>query len=334
MILKTGLLLIFVIVISCNFSQILNAQDYNVGPSDVLEFIFWQRPDLNSRVTVDQNGAVILPIIGTIQVTNYTPKQIEELVLSQIRFYDSQITNITVNVVEYNNQSIFITGYIRNPGKYGFVSIPSLWDVIATAGGPNPDADLRNISIVRKLRTPTPKDSIIWIDFMEAMGKNELDNLPQLKPGDTIFIQGRSRNPNEYSLLNAFGDSFNSFSGLNSNRNMIRVMGEVSRQGIIPYTVNMNLMEAIIASGGPTRYAKLDKIKIIHDHQGKLTIEEVNLENIFKKGNLNHYYLEKGDTIYIPYKRPFRESFGFELIRAILFGAITTFIYLYFRDNL
>ncbi len=328
------LLVLLVVTIICNFTQNLNAQDYKIGPSDVLEFIFWQRPDLNTRVTVNHDGSVVLPIIGSIQIADFSPKQIEELVLSQIRFYDTQITNISANVIEYNSKSVYITGHIRNPGKYGFVQIPGLWDVIAKAGGPSSDADLSNVTIVRKLNTPVSKDSVIWINLIEAMEKNELANLPELKSGDTIFIQGRPQTSIGNGAFSALSGSFNTGLRFNSTRDMIHVMGEVNRQGIISYSSNMSLLEAIIMAGGPTRYAKLDDIRIIREQTGKITIDKVNLEHIINKNNISHYYLKKGDMIYIPYKRPFRESFTFEVIRAVLFGALTSFIYLYIRESI
>lgn len=324
---------ILCLLVSFHSRDFASAQDYKIGVGDVLEFVFWQRPDLNTRSTVDANGAVTLPIIGAIQVANATPKQVEELILAQIRFYDTQITNISTSVIEYNSKSFCITGQVRNPGKYGFIAIPSLWDIIATAGGPSIDADLRQITIVRKLEAPAAKDTVIWINLIEAMEANLLDDLPELKSGDTIFIQGRSRNMNEQGILSSLSSGIGAGLGSGTSRDNVYVMGEVNRQGIVPFSFNMNLLEAIIYSGGPTRTARLDDIQIIRQHQGSTKIEKVNLKKSFRKNNVIPYYLKKGDTIIIPYQQPFRESFVFEIVRAVLFGSITTFLYFYIRDQ-
>lgn len=329
--LKTVFIIIMLVLFHC--SDLAYAQDYKIGVGDVLEFVFWQRPDLNSRCTVDPNGAVTLPIIGTIQVANSTPQQVEELILAQIRFYDTQITNISTNVLEYNSKSFSITGQVRNPGKYGFMAIPSLWDIIARAGGPNADADLRQITIVRKLETPTVKDTVIWINLIDAMEANELNDLPVLKPGDTIFIQGRARNLSEQGILSSFGSGLSSGLGSGSSRDNIYVMGEVNRQGIVPFSLNINLLEALIYAGGPTRNAKLNTIRIIREQHGSTKIEKVNLKKSINKNNMNPYFLKKGDTIIVPYRSPFRETFVFEIVRAVLFGSITTFLYFYIRDQ-
>lgn len=326
----------FIISIICIFAfdQVLNAQEYRIGAGDVLEFVFWQRPDLTTRVTVDQNGAVIVPIIGTIQVANLTSKNIEELVLSQIRFYDSRVTKISLNILEYNSTSFVITGQVRNPGKYGFTAIPSLWDLIARSGGPAADADLREVTIIRKVNNPVPKDSVIRINLVIAMSNNELSDLPTLKPGDMIFVPGRSRNLLESGTLGSLGSSWSSSASINRSSEIILIMGEVNRPGIIPFVSNMTLLEAVVTAGGPTRNAKLKEIRVIREQKGIIKISKVNLGDMINKSDLQPYFLRQGDTIILLYKRSFRESFGFELIRATLFGAITSFLYLYFRENI
>ena len=80
-----------------------------------------------------------------------------------------------------------IWGSIRNPGRYEVPNSTDLVQLLSFAGGPNVDATLDNVRIIRIVR----KDSVVSRDQTE-LNLNHLDRLDQstliLRPGDTIFI--------------------------------------------------------------------------------------------------------------------------------------------------
>jgi len=68
----------FVIVNLIVFAGIAAAQEYKIGPEDVLSVTFWQEPQLNTNVRVNQNGTIVLPVIGTITAAGLTPNELAE----------------------------------------------------------------------------------------------------------------------------------------------------------------------------------------------------------------------------------------------------------------
>ncbi|MEA1972738.1 MAG: SLBB domain-containing protein [Candidatus Cloacimonadota bacterium] len=81
----------------------------------------------------------------------------------------------------------YIWGQVRKPGMYIVPDNTDLLALISLAGGPNENAKLSKIRIVR----PTADgEKIIWIDLKEYLETGSEKMIPTLKPGDTVIISG------------------------------------------------------------------------------------------------------------------------------------------------
>lgn len=81
----------------------------------------------------------------------------------------------------------YIWGQVRSPGLYLVPDNTDLLTLISLAGGPNEDAKLTRIRIVRS--TPIGED-IIWVDLKEYIETANKELIPVMKPGDTVVVAG------------------------------------------------------------------------------------------------------------------------------------------------
>ncbi len=78
----------------------------------------------------------------------------------------------------------------------------------------------------------------------------------------------------------------------------VYVLGEVNRPGMYELEKTYNLLDAIGAAGGYTKYATWKKVYIVRKDAGIYQV--ANLEQLLKKGDLSqNYALNEGDLVYL-----------------------------------
>lgn len=81
----------------------------------------------------------------------------------------------------------------------------------------------------------------------------------------------------------------------------VRVTGAVVNNVSINHQPGMTLLDAILAAGGTTEFAKSSETKLFRRMQGETVLIPINLESILIQGNLTeNIILQPGDTITVP----------------------------------
>ncbi len=81
----------------------------------------------------------------------------------------------------------YIWGQVRKPGMYIVPDNTDLLALLSLAGGPNENAKLSKVRLVR----PTMGgDKIIWINLKEYIETGNEKLIPKMNPGDTVIISG------------------------------------------------------------------------------------------------------------------------------------------------
>jgi protein involved in polysaccharide export with SLBB domain len=86
----------------------------------------------------------------------------------------------------------------------------------------------------------------------------------------------------------------------------IMVLGQVGKQGKLvlpPEAVNMPIVEAITSSGGFTRIAKGDAVRVTRkDERGVEQAVTVNVEKMIdgRAGSIEAFFLQPGDVVFVP----------------------------------
>ena len=151
------------------------ASDVSLSPGDVLEVEIWREEDLSGEFQVNEEGYVVLPLLGERAVTGRPWQDVRGGLLEA---YSALLRNPSITLTPLRR--VFILGEVNEPGLYSLDPTISLAGAVAMAGGANSEGDLRRLRVVRD-------------------GATLLENLPVVSPlasvgvrsGDQIFVERR-----------------------------------------------------------------------------------------------------------------------------------------------
>lgn len=159
--------------------------EYVIGLEDVLAVNVWREPELSVKeVMVRPDGKVSLPLIGEIQASGLTPKQLQERIFERLKEFVAAPT-VAVVILKIVSRAVSIVGQIAKPGVYYLGSPMTVLELLARAGGLSEYAKSKNISIIRN-----EGDRIVSYPFNYkdvSKGKNLQQNII-LKNGDQIVV--------------------------------------------------------------------------------------------------------------------------------------------------
>ncbi len=253
------------------------AQDYMLGPGDLLKITVYENDDLTTTARISGNGIISVPLIGKIKVAGMTPGEAEQRIdqkLAQGYIIDP---HVTVFVKEYKSKQVTILGEVARPGVYTLTSNATVLDIISKAGGLTDKAGNR-IVIKRKTKNtatdagapdalpaasqkgetapiagpetangakasgPGPGSTYITLNLKELMEKGNMAENLYVKDGDNIFV---------------------------TKSGLIYVTGEVKMPGAYKFKEGTTVIQAIAMAQGLTDKAAPGRTTLIRKIDGK-----------------------------------------------------------------
>jgi len=158
---------------------------YVIGANDVLAINVWKEPDISRSVPVRSDGKISLPLVGELQASGQTPRQLEQEISKRLQSYISE-PEVTVIVTDSKSQRVNIMGMVTKPGAYLLTSATTVLDAIAMAGGFKDFAKQKSIYVLRQAPDGTQKR--IPFNYKEVIkGQNPEQNI-RLQAGDTLVV--------------------------------------------------------------------------------------------------------------------------------------------------
>ncbi len=305
----------FILVLLMAAASARAADEYVIGPEDVLKISFWQDPELDQTVKVRQDGKITLSIIGEITAADLTPRELADKIERNVSLYNKKISQAAVTVIGFNSQKIFVTGQVVEPGKKTFEVIPDLWTIIKEDEGATDMGDLTRVTIVRSEKSGGER---ITINLLEAIASGKLDNLPELQSGDTIEVPRMAGGVPGRQLATDYSQ----------RKNLFYVIGEVRSPGTKPYEAGMDIFDALGAAQGTTEFANLKDVRVVSKTaEGSSTIH-INLKEYQSRGQSRRITIKPEDTIIVGERR--RSFLSWATLRdfAAVAGTVISFIYL------
>jgi len=161
------------------------ADDYVIGPTDVLSVLFWGDKDMSSEVTVRPDGKISLPLLNDVVAAGQTPEQLRRVLTDRSKRFMRDAPEITVVVKQVNNNRAFVTGQVAHPGPYVLTGSTTVLQVLAMAGGFTEFADRKRILITR-VENGEPK--FITFNYEEMLKRQDPKQNVVLRAGDTIVV--------------------------------------------------------------------------------------------------------------------------------------------------
>ncbi|WP_117233936.1 SLBB domain-containing protein [Vibrio maerlii] len=282
---KRAILALVLVVLWVASLSIANAKPVQIG--DLVQVNLPGEPTLNRGFQVDKNGRINLPEIGQVYVAGYEEDQLDKVIRSSLKQAFRDVSNAKIYVSE-RQILISVQGYVQSPGEYTLPETATVQMALYAAGGLRAGAQLDKMQLKRG------KDKTVF-NYKQFLDTGNSDSLPKLKSLDSLFIPaspmvGNIEQEFDAAKLANAGDSADS-------RSAVKVFGEVNAPGSFSYKEDMDLVDIIMRSGGVTRYASVEQIRVISNNTPTL----FNLKKYLDSGDQSLLpTLSKGATVFIP----------------------------------
>jgi polysaccharide export outer membrane protein len=235
-------------------AYVLGVDDQLVVQVADLEEIKGERP-----IRVDSQGNIRLPIVGRLHVAGLTVEQTEAALRKSFGAVLKD-PEVTVLVSEFRSHPISVLGSVKNPGVVQIAGGKTLYEVLASVGGANPDAG-NSILITRPKATgPLPlPDAQLDASGRFYVGHVNLKGLMDARTfQDNIVIE--------------FGDVITVPKG-----ELIYIVGAVPRQGgiVLNDRETLTILQVISLSGGFDRFANQKQVRILRPKAGTSEREQI-----------------------------------------------------------
>lgn len=172
----------FVFVITISLFSLLPANgatkerfSYRLGSGDKLEIKVFNQEDLTGEYTVNGEGKISMPLIGTIKLDNMTLQELEEHLKSKLS--PDFLINPRISIQVLNYRPFYIMGEVNSPASYAYVNGMTYLTAVAIAGGFTYRAKESYVFVVR---ADDPKKEEIKVDIESFV-----------RPGDIIRVDER-----------------------------------------------------------------------------------------------------------------------------------------------
>jgi polysaccharide export outer membrane protein len=129
------------------------AVTYRIGPHDLLRIEVFQVEELSSQERVNEEGLIVMPLIGNVRVGGLTPQEAERAIADRLGENYLQNPQVNVFVMEYASQKVTVTGHVKSPGVFPLAGETTLMQAIALAGGLDEVAKKQEIVVFRRQKS-------------------------------------------------------------------------------------------------------------------------------------------------------------------------------------
>lgn len=210
------------------------SSDSPIGPRDVIEIKVLEDAAMSGRVTVGEDGNIVMTNVGKVNVAGLTVAQLEAKLKTLLEASFLAKATLSVQVVEFSSKPISVVGAVLRPGRISASGNTTLIQAITQAGGLTTGYG-KELYVLRTGENGLSEQVAIDIEGLMVNGNPDL-NIP-LSPNDLVNI------PLDTNIT-------------------IYVMGEVSKPGkaLFRRSQTPTLLQAIADAGGPTDRASKEVI--------------------------------------------------------------------------
>ncbi len=148
---------------------------YLLDTGDRLRVFVYGQPNLSRGYTVDHDGFITVPLIGSVKARGMTTRRLESVIAD--RLAADYVRDPQVNVDIQQNRPFFIHGEVRTAGQFPYVSGMTVETAVAIAGGLSDRGSDRIFRITRRTNG--------FVEQIDAPGDYVV------KPGDTVYVYER-----------------------------------------------------------------------------------------------------------------------------------------------
>jgi polysaccharide biosynthesis/export protein len=241
---------------------IAQTSSYRVGPKDVLAIAVFGHPELSGKLTVAADGTIAFPLLGPINAGQRTSAEIAEDLVARLSDGFLKKPQVSVDVVEYLSQRIFVIGEVRTPGLLPLTGSTTLLEALSRAGSLTEQAG-GEVLVLRPLLAQAASPVVpgqVGVTELGRVGVQQLRSgtLPaniELRDGDTIFVPRAA---------------------------VVHVLGNVKSPGAYRFEVGLTAIRAIYLAGGVSELGTTGRIEITRLIDGRETQLKAKPDDVLK----------------------------------------------------
>jgi polysaccharide export outer membrane protein len=247
----------------------LLAQEYTIGPRDVLKIAVWGHDDLSGDYPVAEDGFVPFPLLGRVEANGLSVKEFTARVTDLLEKDYLVNPQVFVSVKEYLSKKVHVFGETEKPGVFYLTGPTTLLEVLSRAGAKTTS---KQLILVRPHRDGNniSGSTILRLNLEQVQVGDTSQNIP-VRDEDTIFV------PRAQAFF---------------------VLGEVRSPGTFPLERTTTVLEAVSLAGGFTDKAAPGAVKLVRQRSDG-TQETQTLE-LGGEARDRGVTLHEGDTVVVP----------------------------------
>ncbi|MGI9169375.1 MAG: polysaccharide biosynthesis/export family protein [Caulobacteraceae bacterium] len=159
--------------------------DYRIGPLDRLNVSVFQVKDLSfEKLQVDAAGRIHLPLIGTVTAVGQTAEALSAEIARRLGETWLVSPQVTVIVAEAVSQKVSVEGAVNEAGVFELRGRTSLMEAVARAKGASKTANLRRVTIVRRV-DGTPRAATFDLAAIRSGKARD----PEVAANDVVVVE-------------------------------------------------------------------------------------------------------------------------------------------------
>ncbi|WP_028021836.1 SLBB domain-containing protein [Enterovibrio calviensis] len=279
-------LILFSVLVFANVAKV-QSEEYRVQIGDLVAIMLPGEVMLNKEFQIDRQGRLTLPEVGMVQAAGMTEEALANAVNKTLNEVIRDLSSLQVYVSK-RQLIVTIQGYVAEPGEFTLPNEASIQMALYAAGGLRPGAQLDRFQLRRG-------EEVSTFDYKKFLDSGDDSLLPTLNSLDTLFIPA---SPMIGNVEQSFDPSKLADSGdAAEDRKAIKVFGEVIRPGSFSAKEENNLVDLLMRSGGVTRFAAVEQIRVISKSEPRI----FNLKQYLDSGDEALLpNIVEGSTIFVP----------------------------------
>lgn len=256
-----------------------------IMPGDRLRITVEEQPDLNRVYAVAGDGTIDIDLLGRTRIADLTAAAAADYIERQLEEGFFRRATVTVDVAEFVEGNVMITGAVQSPGTIAFSGdqIMTVSEAIIARGGLTREAAGSSVRIVRWKPGGRMERDVIVVDVQTMLEDLDFAGDEYLRPRDLIVVprlgegEGQRR---EYLALGEFGSA-----------------------GFHPWSPNMDMIRAVSRAGGISRLGIMSAARVLRadEETGQYAAIPVDLSVLFGAADMSmNIAIEPGDILFVP----------------------------------
>ena len=288
-----------------------SAQEYLIGPDDLLSINVFEAQELNRDVRVSAGGEISLPLLGAVRAAGLTPRELEIVLQELLHRTYMKDPHVSVFVREVQSHPVSVMGAVKRPGVFQIRGNKTLLEVLSLAEGLADDAG--DTVIILRGAALNAEPGAIAEHLPEEQNLDEVHKDGEAKKLPAVANDNESASEvavqvNLRDLLDSADSRSNPLVHPGdivkvTRAGIVYVIGEVRRPGgfALKSNENISVLQALALSEGLTPTAAKGRARIIHTNKqsGERKETPIDLGKILA-GKAPDPVLESKDIVFVP----------------------------------